>query len=144
MGGGLSDAGEVGQKVGWGNGDSATTKGFCGYGTGHNVLDDVSCDGYESQLTRCYSRGWGIENCGHHEDAGVICSGELRLWSDLSRTQAEQQTYSCACNVKIQSRAETALRCIHISDGSVRYKQDYLNMFFLCVCQVLGLPLRPR
>ena len=45
------------------------------YGNGADPiwLDDVDCAGYESSLSECGHRGWGVENCGHIEDAGVIC-----------------------------------------------------------------------
>ncbi|CAH3104906.1 unnamed protein product [Porites lobata] len=37
-------------------------------------MDDVTCTGNERSLTVCSHRGWGIENCDHDEDAGVLCS----------------------------------------------------------------------
>jgi len=35
--------------------------------------DDVDCSGADT-LAECVNRGWGIENCGHHEDAAVGCT----------------------------------------------------------------------
>ena len=40
-------------------------------------LDDVRCRGSELRLTNCTHNGVGVHNCGHHEDAGVVCNGKL-------------------------------------------------------------------
>ena len=48
-----------------------------GQGAGEIWLDDVACTGLESSLDLCPSNGWGDHNCGHYEDAGAVCEGEL-------------------------------------------------------------------
>ncbi|XP_015590101.1 uncharacterized protein LOC107265302 isoform X3 [Cephus cinctus] len=48
--------------------------GAFGAGEGPIWLDEVSCQGNESQLYRCEHSFWGQHNCGHDEDAGVICT----------------------------------------------------------------------
>ncbi|GAA6094610.1 scavenger receptor cysteine-rich domain-containing group B protein [Tachysurus ichikawai] len=71
---GLRDAAVVCQQIGCGPVVTYTTNAYFGYGKGLILLDNVHCSGAESQLAACYSLGWGIHNCGHHEDAGVICT----------------------------------------------------------------------
>ncbi|CAJ1059209.1 deleted in malignant brain tumors 1 protein-like [Xyrichtys novacula] len=48
-----------------------------GNGSGPIWMDDVSCSGDERSLSECQHNGFGIHNCGHSEDASVICSGLL-------------------------------------------------------------------
>ena len=52
----------------------ATSRARYGQGLGPIWLDNVACSGTEVSLNSCPHNGEGIHNCGHHEDAGVICN----------------------------------------------------------------------
>jgi len=44
-----------------------------GRGSGEIWLENLRCTGYENSLAECPHNGWGVNNCGHHEDVSIIC-----------------------------------------------------------------------
>uniref|UniRef100_A0A8C4T488 SRCR domain-containing protein n=1 Tax=Erpetoichthys calabaricus TaxID=27687 RepID=A0A8C4T488_ERPCA len=90
---GIKDAIVVCHQVGCGPALAFTTNAFYGYGTGLILLDNVNCDGSESFLASCYSLGWAIHNCGHHEDAGVVCAGSIRVVNGNSSCQGRVEVF---------------------------------------------------
>lgn len=72
----FADARVACREAGCGPALGATGLGHFGYGRGPVLLDNVGCAGTEARLSDCFHLGWGQHNCGHHEDAGALCSGK--------------------------------------------------------------------
>ncbi|XP_026997541.1 galectin-3-binding protein A isoform X1 [Tachysurus fulvidraco] len=69
----LNEAQVVCQQLGFPGAVSASSGGTYGEGSGPIWLDDLSCMGSESFLSSCKFKGWGVTDCSHKEDAGVVC-----------------------------------------------------------------------
>ncbi|XP_032991886.1 galectin-3-binding protein [Lacerta agilis] len=73
----IMDAHVVCRSLGFMNAIEAKQGAAYGEGLGPILLDDVACDGTEKSLVECRSQGWLSNNCGHGEDAGVVCDSKI-------------------------------------------------------------------
>ena len=77
----LVDAQVVCRQLGCGRVLSAPHGATFGPGKGAIGLEDVNCNGNESDLTQCGHRGLWTHDCGHQEEAGAVCEGNtFNMW----------------------------------------------------------------
>ncbi|XP_019616097.1 PREDICTED: deleted in malignant brain tumors 1 protein-like [Branchiostoma belcheri] len=69
----LRDADVVCRQLGYPEAATAETGAAFGEGTGLIWVDDATCSGYETSLTKCGHAGWNTSSCDHSQDAGVVC-----------------------------------------------------------------------
>ena len=72
----INDARVVCRQLGFPDAISAPGSAHFGAGSGQIWLDNVRCSGSESSIENCSHGGWGVEDCGHSEDASVICTSK--------------------------------------------------------------------
>ncbi|KAL9961267.1 hypothetical protein ACROYT_G030176 [Oculina patagonica] len=70
----INDANVVCKQLGFPSASSAPQVAAYGQGSDPIWMDNVNCQGGEALLFDCAHTGWGIHNCGHHEDASVVCN----------------------------------------------------------------------
>ncbi|CAH3183878.1 unnamed protein product [Porites evermanni] len=80
----LNDAKVVCRQLGFGRAIKAYISAAFGPGDGKIWMDDARCTGSERSLTECSHNGWGVEDCDHGEDAGVLCSIRLVGWGNVT------------------------------------------------------------
>ncbi|XP_031761234.1 scavenger receptor cysteine-rich domain-containing group B protein isoform X2 [Xenopus tropicalis] len=72
----MSSARVVCRQLHCGEPKDAKKDAFFGSGEESIWMDNVECDGSENALNDCNFRGWGLHDCSHNEDAGVVCSDQ--------------------------------------------------------------------
>ena len=75
------DADVVCRQLGFVAGRALTDNEF-GEGSGTIWLDSVECQGTESEVGICDHSDWGVHDCNHSEDVGVIC-GKQKLGTPI-------------------------------------------------------------
>lgn len=94
----IRDAQVVCRAMDCGTAQTVKSGAFFGQGQGDIWLDDVNCLGNETSLVHCQRPSFGENNCGHGEDAGVVCAGIISIISLLASSLLFFSTQFTQCH----------------------------------------------
>lgn len=161
----ISNAQVVCRAMDCGTAQAAKSSAYFGQGQGDIWLDDVQCIGNETELTHCKYPSIGENNCGHGEDAGVVCSGMIlvialmccslllphfKLWPSLIYSPIIPQIHFLLiiANIKMlyhhfyrtvyQSKYQIQFELMFLSNVS-KYKMTNYGFFVLCFVATIRL-----
>ncbi|XP_051976517.1 deleted in malignant brain tumors 1 protein-like [Xyrauchen texanus] len=128
----LSDAAVVCRELGCGDVIAAKTGAHFGQGSGSVWMADVSCVGNESTLSSCGARKWGVTDCDHSKDAGVICQSPVRLVNGINSCSGRVEvlyngTWGTVCD-NSWDQSDAAVVCREMGCGE--YKGTESGAFF--------------
>ncbi|XP_030018707.1 scavenger receptor cysteine-rich domain-containing group B protein-like [Sphaeramia orbicularis] len=132
----LGDASVVCKQLACGKALSAPSYATFGQGTGPIWLDDVRCLGSETSVTDCAHPGFGRHNCGHGEDASVVCEGKIEpvpQYHTLAiRTTVSSDVNPADKNIidEILKQLEMDLRKKNITNFNLRWQNDEQGVIF--------------
>uniref|UniRef100_A0A8C8TBK0 Scavenger receptor family member expressed on T cells 2 n=1 Tax=Peromyscus maniculatus bairdii TaxID=230844 RepID=A0A8C8TBK0_PERMB len=109
----LRDAHVVCRQLGCGYALSAPGAAHFGAGTGRIWMDEVGCLGEEAALWECQSGGWGQQDCGHKEDAGVVCS-------EFTDVRLQEHSQPCTGRLEVFYNGTWGGVCQSLSAASLR------------------------
>uniref|UniRef100_A0A8C0QJT9 Lysyl oxidase homolog n=1 Tax=Chelonoidis abingdonii TaxID=106734 RepID=A0A8C0QJT9_CHEAB len=125
-----------------------------GKGEGKIWMDNVHCTGNEVTLAACTTNGWGVTDCKHTEDVGVVCS-EKRIpgfkFDKPFLNQIEVNNMNIQVeDIRIRAILATYRRRVPLTEGYVEVK-DGGNWKQICdkhwtvknsrvVCGMFGFP----
>lgn len=97
-----------------------------GKGEGKIWMDNVHCNGKEATLAACTSNGWGVTDCKHTEDVGVVCS-EKRIpgfkFDNSLLNQIENMNIQVE-DIRIRPILATYRKRVPVTEGYVEVKDE--------------------
>ncbi|XP_010143459.1 PREDICTED: scavenger receptor cysteine-rich domain-containing group B protein-like, partial [Buceros rhinoceros silvestris] len=105
----LPDAEVVCRQLDCGRALSAPGGSQFGQGRGFVWMGKTECQGTEDVLANCQAMRWGVSNCSHRRDAGVVCSGSVI--SSLAPVRLADGPGHCAGRVEVFHKEEWGTVC---------------------------------
>ncbi|CAH2291680.1 galectin-3-binding [Pelobates cultripes] len=120
----MKDASVVCRALGFSGAIRAEMGGVFPPGSGTIMLDELACTGNETSLADCAFKAWGLSDCKHSEDAGVVCSPE----EEEGNFTAYTLDNSCGIGDTLRVLFESQKNCDHFitvvgKDGLVASKE---------------------
>uniref|UniRef100_A0A8K9WN82 Lysyl oxidase homolog n=1 Tax=Oncorhynchus mykiss TaxID=8022 RepID=A0A8K9WN82_ONCMY len=119
-----------------------------GKGEGRIWLDNVHCSGLERTLAQCESNGFGVSDCKHSEDVGVVC----RLYcpsnhSDINSLNVQVEDVRIRAISSQRKRVPMTEGYLEVKDGG-KWRQicdlEWTEMNSRVICGMYGFPGEKR